>query len=300
MRFLFMACLLVLLPTMAVAVELAKNAQTSSAIDMTLPIHQQKKLHPELSDPVLGDQAQIVEWAWSPQYAKRFKQPVQQDGLKDGGLWLVGIKVLRIQDGGYQRYACRISGLIDNKTPMLTPPGDRFMRHPAESWIGGLPKKIPYSPATGEQNEYVAAQAAWYKQPKNKLEKERPETGLGTPYIWFHRFYSNDLAYFELDGSCGAFRDPAGARNELRFPTRIDGKNDEDKQQPAVYEPSAVHFDFPDSLMQKMYPYIREAEDWTSCFMTRIYGKKAGLTTRALKSKRFGNTCQPPMEAQTH
>lgn len=289
-----------LLPLSGIAAEPVKGVQISSAIDLTLPIHQKPKLHPELSDPLLGDQAQIVEWAWSPQYAKRFGLPVQPDGLKDNALWLVGIKVMRIQDGGYQRYACRIIGLIDNKTSILTPPGDRFMRHPAESWIGGLPKKIPYNSATGEQNEYVAAQAAWYKQPKNKLEKERPETGLGTPYILFHRFYSNDLAYFELDGSCGAFRDPAGSRNELRFPTRIDGKNDEDKQQSAVYEPSAVHFDIPDGLMQKMYPNIREAEDWTSCFMTRIYGKKAGLTTRALKSKRFGNACNPPVETQAH
>ena len=297
---LMMACLLAMSPSMSVATEPVRAGQPSSVIDMTLPIHQQKKLHPELSDPVLGDQAQIVEWAWSPQYAKRFGLPVQQDGLKDGGLWLVGIKVLRIQDGGYQRYACRIIGLIDNKIHMLTPPGERFMRHPTESWIGGLPKKVPYGPATGEQNEYVAAQAAWYKQPKNKLERERPETGLGTPYISFHRFYSNDLAYFELDGSCGAFRDPAGSRNELRFPTRIDGKNDADKQQAAVYEHSAVHFDLPDSLMQKMYPYVREAEDWTSCLMTRVYGKKAGLTTRALKSKRFGNTCNPSGEAQVY
>lgn len=173
------------------------------------------------------------------------------------------------------------------------------MRHPTESWIGGLPKRIPYSPATGEQNEYVAAQAAWYRQPKNNLGKERPETGSGAPYISFHRFYSNDLAYFELDGSCGAFRDAKGSRNEIRFPTRIDGNNDEDKQQPAVYEPSAVHFDIPDSLMQKIYPYIREADDWTSCMLHR---SKSGalLTTRALKSNRFGKACNPPVGDQAH
>ncbi len=81
-----------------------------NAINLNLPIHQQKKLHPELSDPVLGDQAQIVEWAWSPQYAKRFGVDVQQDGLPNGGLWLIGIKIQRQQNKEWQRYTCNIVG----------------------------------------------------------------------------------------------------------------------------------------------------------------------------------------------
>ena len=288
------------------AAERAKGVSPVSVVDQTLPIHQKQKLHPELSDPVLGDQAQIVEWAWSPQYAKRYNLPVQADGLKDGGLWLVGIKVMRMQFGPYQRYACRIIGLIDNKAPMLMPPGDRFVRHPVD--LGDLPRNVHAGPATGEQkelfpakatsqSEFLPAQAAWHKQPKNKLEMERPETGLGTPYIVFHRFYLIDLAYFELDGACGYFRDPATSRNELRFPTRIDGKNDADKQQHAVYEPSAIKFDIPDSLMQKMYPYIREAEDWTSCLMRRSGQFGRTLTLRSIKSKRFGDLCTPPAGA---
>lgn len=62
--------LLALLPSMAIATEPpGQQTPVVSVINMELPVHQQKKLHPELSDPVLGDQAQIAEWAWSPQYA---------------------------------------------------------------------------------------------------------------------------------------------------------------------------------------------------------------------------------------
>lgn len=67
---------------------------------------EKKKLHPELSDPVLGDRAAVVEWAWSPKYAKRFELPVQSDGLKDGALWLLGVKVERKQFNDYQSYIC--------------------------------------------------------------------------------------------------------------------------------------------------------------------------------------------------
>ena len=73
---------LALLPPRAgLAAEPIKASSPGGTVDLTLPIHQKPKLHSELSDPVLGDQAQIVEWSWSPQYAKRFGLPVQADGL---------------------------------------------------------------------------------------------------------------------------------------------------------------------------------------------------------------------------
>lgn len=273
------------------AAEPVGPASGRSLVDATLPIHQSRKLHPELSDPVLGDQAQIAEWAWSSQYAKRAGLPVQTDGLADGVLWLVGIKVLRIQEGRQQRYVCRIAGLIDSKTSFLTPPGDRYVLHPSQ--LTGLPGMPHRGPGGGEQMDFVPAQAAWHRQPRTRLQAERPETGLGIPYIAFHRHFSEDLAYFELSASCTHFRDPVAYRNELRFPTRIDGKNDADKLQHAVYEPSAVKFTLPDSLMKKMYPYIREAEDWGSCLMRRSGAKHNLLSLRATKSMRFGESCEP-------
>jgi hypothetical protein len=286
------------------AAEPSRGVMQAEVVNLALPIHQKPKLHPELSDPVLGDQVQIVEWAWSPQYAKRYNLPVQPNGLKDGGLWLIGVKVMRVQVGSYQAYECHIIGLIDNKLPMLTPPGDRFVRHPIDS--AGLPKNISQTAPAPEgkrelltqrdasQLEFVPAQAAWRKQPRNKAEVERPETGIGTPYVAFHRFSSDDLSYFELRGACGFFRDAETFRNEIRFPTRIDGKNDADKLLSAVYEPSAIKFDIPDGLMQKMYPYIREAEDWSSCLMRRTGLKGVVLTLRSIKSRRFGDICNPP------
>ena len=44
-----------LLPLSGIAAEPVKGVQIPSAIDLTLSIHQQPKLHPELFDPVLGD-----------------------------------------------------------------------------------------------------------------------------------------------------------------------------------------------------------------------------------------------------
>lgn len=117
-----------LMPLNGFADESAKAAPPTSAINLSLPIHQQKKLHPEISDPVLGDQAQIVEWAWSPQYAERFGLQPQPDGLPDGGLWLVGVKIKRQQDQQYQRYTCSIVGLMDNRLKILTPRG-RYIWH---------------------------------------------------------------------------------------------------------------------------------------------------------------------------
>lgn len=299
MRFLFMACLLALLPSMAVATEYAQNMQSSSVIDMTLPIHQQKKLHPELSDPVLGDQAQIVEWAWSPQYAKRFGLPVQPDGLKDGALWLIGVKVQRIQNQQRQRYVCNIIGVMKNDLPILTPPGAMYMVHP--SYMSGMPGKAQVNSADLKnqvQHEviqvFTPAQTTWYKKPKNELEQTRREQGITRSYLSYYRQFQEGLAYFEIEGGCGYFDDPQLFRNEIRFPTKFIHEN-----RTAAFEPDAIHFDIPDGLMQKMYPYIREADDWTSCMLHR---SKTGalLTTRSLKSKRFGNTCNPTVEIQAH
>ena len=299
MRLLFILYLAALLPSVAVATESVKNAQPSSAIDMTLPIHQQKKLHPEFSDPVLGDQAQIVEWAWSPQYAKRFGLPVQPDGLKDGGLWLVGVKVQRIQSQQYQRYTCNIIGLMDNKLPIIAPPGEMYIVHPSSR--SGMPGKAQVGSADLKNQvrlervqPFTPVQATRNKNPKNALGKTRPGQNITRIYLSYYRQFQSDLAYFEIDGGCGYFDDPHLFRNEIRFPTRFIHEN-----HTTAFEPDAVHFDIPDGLMQKMYPYIREADDWAMCVLHR---SKSGvfLTTRALKSKRFGNTCNPPVEAQAH
>ena len=277
-----------LLPLSGIAAEPVKGVQIPSAIDLTLPIHQKQKLHPELSDPVLGDQAQIVEWAWSPQYAKRFNQLVQPDGLKDGALWLIGIKVQRKQNKEFQSYQCSIIGLMDNKLAMITPPGEMYIV-PGYGWQGGMPGLN----MAIVLKEFTPAQTTWYKQPKNELEQTRPERSITVNYLVFYRQLQNGLAYFEINGGCGYFNDPQLFRNEIRFPTKFIHEN-----RTAVFEPDAIHFDVPDGLMRRIYPYIREAEDWTSCFMTRELGKKAGLTTRALKSKRFGNTCEPITQKQ--
>ncbi|MDZ4202328.1 MAG: hypothetical protein U1C96_09320 [Gallionella sp.] len=281
LRLFFIACLLALLPSMAIATESAKTTQPASVIDITLPIHQQKKLHPEISDPVLGDQAQIVEWAWSPQYAKRFNLPVQADGLKDGGLWLIGVKVQRVQNQHWQRYTCNIVGLMDNKLPILAPPGEAYTV-PGYGWQGGMPGLNMALVV----KEFTPAQAAWYKKPKNELERTRPERSLGQSYLSYYRQLQEGLAYFEIEGGCSYFNDPQLFRNEIRFPTKFIHEN-----RTAVFEPDAIHFDIPDGLMRRIYPYTLEADDWTQCFLRRAAGH--GLTLRSIKSKRFGNTCEP-------
>ncbi len=43
-----------LLSLSSIAAESVKGVQIPSAIDLTLPIYQKQKLHPELSDLVLG------------------------------------------------------------------------------------------------------------------------------------------------------------------------------------------------------------------------------------------------------
>lgn len=292
MRFIFIPYLLVMLSSIVFATEPAKQTPAVSAINMALPIHQQKKLHPELSDPVLGDQAAIVEWAWSPQYAKRFNLPVQLDGLKDGALWLIGVKIVRKQDQEYQRYTCNIVGLLDNKLPILTPPGEMYTITPGYGWLGGLPGFRGADPI----KDFTPGQAAWIKKPKNKNEEIFPATGLTLSYLLYYRHFQPDLAFFEIEGACGYFRDPATHRNEIGFPGLVEGKSDADRKRSAFNKSSAIKFDIPDSLMRRIYPYIVEAEDWTSCLLKRVGDKVNGdksqsLTTHALLTKRFGNTC---------
>lgn len=283
-----------LLPLSGIAAEPVKGVQIPSAIDLTLPIHQKQKLHPELSDPVLGDQAQIVEWAWSPQYAKRFNQMVQPDGLKDGALWLIGIKVQRKQNKEFQSYQCSIIGLMDNKLAMITPPGEQYMIHPGYTWNG-----LPVAGNMGEGlKDYTPGQSAWIKKPRNKKESRLPERSVTLSYLSFYRHFQHDLAFFEIEGACGYFQNPQTYRNEIGFPTHVDGKNDEDPSITAYAEPSAVKFDIPDSLMQKMYPYTQDAYDWGQCFMRRVGGQPYSLTNHALKTKRFGNTCEPAVATQ--
>jgi len=277
-----------LLPLSGIAAEPVKGVQIPSAIDLTLPIHQKQKLHPELSDPVLGDQAQIVEWAWSPQYAKRFNQLVQPDGLKDGALWLIGIKVQRKQNKEFQSYQCSIIGLMDNKLAMITPPGEMYIV-PGYGWQGGMPGLN----MAIVLKEFTPAQTTWYKQPKNELEQTRPERSITVNYLVFYRQFQDGLAYFEIDGGCGYFNDPQLFRNEIRFPAKFIHEN-----RTAAFEPDAIHFDIPDSLMRRIYPYTLEANDWTSCLMRRTGRPGVTLTLRATKSKRFGNTCEPITQKQ--
>lgn len=280
-----------LLPLDGITAESFKETKPLPAIDPTLPIHQKKKLHPELSDPVLGDQAAIVEWAWSPQYAKRFNQPVQADGLKDGPLWLIGVKIQRKQNGRFQGYQCNMVGLMDNKLPILTPPGEQYIMPPDYAWFGGMPGMNGLSGSI----EYTPGQATWTKNPRNKAEKNLPESGIGAPYLLFSRRIkpAPGLAFFEIKTSCSYFRDPKTHRNEISFPTRIDGKNDVDPRQSAQWESSAVAFVIPDGLMQRIYPYVLDADDWSSCLLRRNGDKADTLTTHALLTKRFGNSCEP-------
>lgn len=301
MRFLFITCLLALLPSMAVATEPQKPASTVSALNMALPIHQKTKLHPELSDPVLGDQAQIVEWAWSPQYAERFGLQPQPDGLPNGGLWLVGVKIELKQYRDWQRYTCNIVGLMDNKLPILIPSGEMYAVHPSFAWHGGLPGK-PQIGSVDMRNEVQQSAAknfspglqTWYKKPANKRQENHPENSDGfAKYISFYRNYQPDIAFFEIEVGCSHLGNPDLVRTEIRFPTRIDGKDDDDPKIGAVFEHSAIKFDIPDNLMRRIYPYTQEANDWSSCLMRRIGGKTHSLTWRAEKSKRFGNTCEP-------
>ncbi|MFZ3019430.1 MAG: hypothetical protein WA056_13345 [Gallionella sp.] len=290
-----------LLSLSGIAVEPVKGVQTPSAIDLTLPIHQQPKLHPELLDPVLGDQAQIVEWAWSPQYAERFGLQPQSDGLPNGGLWLVGVKIERKQYQQWQRYTCNIIGLMQNNLPILTPPGEIYTIHPLYQWFGGLPPSGHYVSDGVKVEAYTPFQYAWYKQPKNKLEQTRPERSITLTYLFFYRHFQSDLAYFEIETGCGYFNDPRSFHNEFAFPKDMGSKIDSVRAARRIPNTDVINYNrfaLPDALMTRTYPYIREADDWTSCLMRRSGQIGRTLTLRATKSKRFGNTCEPTIQKQ--
>ena len=279
--------LLPLLPLTSSAAEPAKAAAPVAAINLSLPVHQKKKLHPEISDPVTGDQAHIMEWAWSPQYAKRFNLPEQPDGLKDGGLWLIGIKVARQQYHDKQLYTCNIVGLLDNKLPMRTPPGEMYMIRPDYAWVSDLPGWSWGDP----QTDFTPGQLAWTRTPKNEAEKKYATMGITMSYLRFYRHFKPDLAFFEIAGACGYFLDPVTHRNEIGFPGLVEGTSEADRKRSAHNKSSAIKFDLPDGLMRRIYPYIVEAEDWSSCLGHRNSG--SALTTRALVTKRFANSCEP-------
>jgi hypothetical protein len=291
-----------LLPFSGIAAEPVKGVQIPSAIDLTLPIHQKPKLHPELSDPVLGDQAQIVEWAWSPQYAERFGLQPQPDGLPNGELWLVGVKIERKQNHQWQIYTCTIVGVMDNRLKIVVPPGERFLSYPNTSWSSEFPGKFPVKEEILhqiEQRNFAPGFQTWRKQPKSERQKQYPGNSDGmVRYTTFIRQFTETLSYFEALVGCSYFGAPALFRNEIRFPTRIDGKNDDDPKVGAVFEPTAIRFDLPDNLMRRIYPYTLEADDWTSFFMHRSGRIGRTLSIRAKKSKRFGNTCEPITQKQ--
>ena len=262
-------------------------------------VNANEKVFPEAHDPVLGDRAAIIEWAWSPAYAKRFGLTAQSDGLKNGPIWLLGIKLLRQQSGStnFQTYTCRISGLIENKTSIIWPPGDRYIKHPGYHWLGGVPGKpklgsqdlLIRGKGYSEQNSFSPAQVAWYKHPSTKRQQKYAKGLIDTSYLFFHRYHTADLAYFELHASCSYFYEPKEFRHEVRFPTRIDGKNDENPRVGAVYEPSALTVDIPDSLMKKVYLLIRTAADWNTCLMHRA-GISKGMDIYVKKQfQRIGN-----------
>jgi hypothetical protein len=224
-----------------------------------------KKLFPKFSDPVLGDRAAVIEWAWSPQYAKRFGLPVQKDGLSDGPLWLVGIKIQRLQYKEHQRYRCSILGLMKNNTPILTPPGDIFLDHPFNVWIGGFPGQprgadAPFVVKAGGLREYTPGQSAWRKTAKGKSEPTKPASGITVHYLYYYRYYLPDLAFFELDGGCAYFKDPDGFRNVISFAVP------EKRRRPYSFSPNAMKFNIPDDLIRRIFTYTSKAASWSSCY----------------------------------
>lgn len=253
-----------------------------------------KRLHPEISDPVLGDRAAIVEWAWSPQYAKFAGLPEQTDGLKDGHLWLVGIKIFRAQAGAkdYQTYRCTIAGLIDNKAKFIKPPGDRYASHPGHPWVGGLPGKVSLGPADDLEAEFLfsPAIANWYLASKGGVERASSQITPRARYLSFVRQYTETLSYFEIESNCSYFGEPSLSRTELRFPTRVAGVRD--KTSP-VREAGALTFQLPSILLERMRPHLINASDWGSCLKRRVDARLNFLTSHALKTKRFGISCEP-------
>jgi hypothetical protein len=184
--------------------------------------------------------------------------------------------------------------VMDNKLPILTPPGDMYSITPGYGWLGNLPGKYALLPSTEGLREYTPRQSAWYRKPKNKKEEQLAERNITVDYLSFYKHFTPELAYFEIDGACGYFNDAELFRNQIRFPV----EKPSNPNGTTSGKPSAIAFDFPDGLMRRIYPYIVEAEDWTSCFMTRLDGRKAGLSLHALRTKRFGKSCEPNAAAK--
>lgn len=237
------------------------------SIVVTLPAFASEPvpLLPEASDPVLGHRAAVVEWAWSPQYAERFGLPVQEDGLDDGYLWLVGIKVVRMDFHDRPTYRCRIVGLLDNQAPIVWPPGERYVMHPSQLPMGGGLPGQGFFRRESEGKPFTPGNSA-RRRASADPHGDFIEKGLSAPYRVMHRQYDEGLAYFELDGSCAFFGDPAGMVNQVVFPTRaipVEG------QASAVFEEGSLRIDIPDRVMTKVYPAIRSAADWTTCLSHR-------------------------------
>lgn len=240
-----------------------RNIATTMVLVLFLAINataaEKKKQHPIPTDPVLGDRLAVTEWAWSPQYAARFGLPEQKDGLKNGPLWLIGISIERVQSKYLQLYVCQIKGLIDNKSAILTPPGDMYVMHPYNYSVGGFPGETHGADSRFVVIEsgiktFTPLQDAWRKGEGNR--SKRPASNITINYELFHRYAFNDLAFFELDGSCSHFKDPAQFRNELRFPAG------EKKANADVTVKYPIAFDIPDGLMQRIFPYVEKVRGW--------------------------------------
>ncbi len=223
-------------------------------------------LLPEATDPVLGHRAAVIEWAWSPQYAERFGLPVQEGGLENGYLWLVGVKVVRMDFFDRPTYRCRIVGLLQNDAPIVWPPGEHYVMHPSQLPMGGgLPGQGQYRGDIGPK-PFTPGHGSWVRRPKSDSQRLYPESGITSPYYVMHRSYSENLAYFELDGSCRHFGDPKSLETRIHLPTR---RGDGEEPSSRAFKPDAIYFVVPDRVMTKIYPYVLSASDWTNCLMHR-------------------------------
>lgn len=243
-------------------------------------------LFPEASDPVLGHRAAIVEWAWSPKYAERFDLPVQEDGLPNGDLWLVGVKVVRQQVGERPRYSCRIVGLLSDKTPINWPPGDQHLQHPSHIWIAGILPGLEHPRfRTGLGiTDFTPYQAAWHLNPANDRERQLPESNISVFYRYLYKNYVDDLAYFEIEGACWYFRDPEEFQNRVHLPSAA--------SQGHALRPGALSFDIPNRVMNRIYPVVLGAADRSKCLMRRSGIKKSNLFP--WERKRLGDvSCEP-------
>ncbi|MGL1833014.1 hypothetical protein ACKVEX_05335 [Rhodocyclaceae bacterium SMB388] len=247
-------------------------------------------LLPEASDPVLGHRAAVVEWAWSPQYAERFGLPVQDDGLEDGYLWLIGIKVVRMEFHDRPTYRCRIVGLLDNQAPIVWPPGERYVMHPSQLPMGGgLPGQGMYRRDVGAKT-FTPGHSTWHRFPKTDNQRRYAEAGFAAPYLSFHRGYDDGLAYFELEAACAYFGTPQKLINRLSLPTEV-GQG----EQPAsrAFKPEALSFDIPDRIMLEMFRVTELAADWTLCLMHRSGMKNLGRRTQQQRDRLHGVSCEP-------